>query len=101
MSKKKLVLDHPRAFQPKFTPGPWAFERETVFAEGGALAHVLGYGRICCAAKTNEEVRANAALITAAPALLEALKGVLAIADRKTKAFDTAWAAIDKAEGRS
>lgn len=39
-------------------------------------------------------------LISAAPDLLEALKAVVAIADRKTIEFDKARAAIAKAEGR-
>lgn len=36
----------------------------------------------------------------AAPELLEALKGVVRIADRKTVEFDAAHAAIAKAEGK-
>ncbi len=38
-------------------------------------------------------------LIEAAPDLLKALEGVVAIADRKTKEFDVAHAAIAKARG--
>jgi hypothetical protein len=37
---------------------------------------------------------------SAVPELLAALKGVLAVADRKTKEFDAARAAIARAEGR-
>ena len=42
---------------------------------------------------------ADARLIAAAPDLLEALIEVVAIADRKTDAFDRARAAIAKAHG--
>ena len=41
----------------------------------------------------------NAQLIAAAPCLLEALKGVLRVADRQTSEFDAARAAIAKATG--
>ena len=41
----------------------------------------------------------TAALWAAAPDLLEALKGVVAVADRKTVEFDRARAAIAKATG--
>jgi hypothetical protein len=43
----------------------------------------------------------NARLIAAAPELLEALLGVLRVADRKTVEFDAARAAIAKATGAS
>ena len=42
---------------------------------------------------------AEARLIAAAPDLLEALKGVVRVADRKTDEFDAARAAIVKATG--
>lgn len=48
-----------------------------------------------------ETWRANALLIAAAPELLEALKGVVRVADRKTREFDAARAAIAKAEGKA
>ena len=48
---------------------------------------------------TLETEGANARLIAAAPDLLEALKQVVAIADRKTDVFDRAHAAIAKATG--
>jgi hypothetical protein len=41
----------------------------------------------------------NARLIAAAPELLEALQGVLRVADRQTDEFDAARAAIAKAIG--
>jgi hypothetical protein len=43
--------------------------------------------------------KANARLIAAAPDMLEALQGVLRVADRKTDEFDAARAAIAKALG--
>lgn len=48
----------------------------------------------------NAAQRANARLISAAPELLAALKGVVAVADRKTDEFDAARAAIAKAENQ-
>lgn len=42
---------------------------------------------------------ANANLMAAAPELLEALEGVLRVADRETDEFDAARAAIAKATG--
>ena len=47
-----------------------------------------------------EGIRIAANLIAAAPDLLEALKAVVRIADRKTVEFDAARTAIAKAEGR-
>lgn len=47
------------------------------------------------------ELAANARLIAAAPELLEALQGVLRVADRKTDEFDAARAAIAKALGET
>ncbi|MCY1186174.1 hypothetical protein D9M73_270150 [compost metagenome] len=47
------------------------------------------------------EVMANAALIAAAPDLLEALEAVVRVADRATDEFDMARAAIAKARGKS
>lgn len=44
-----------------------------------------------------EHHRRRARLLAAAPELLSALEGVLAVADRKTQEFDAARAAIAKA----
>jgi len=44
---------------------------------------------------------ADARLIAAAPDLLEALQGVLRVADRATDEFDAARAAIAKATGET
>ncbi|HXJ14353.1 MAG TPA: hypothetical protein VNH19_18915 [Candidatus Limnocylindrales bacterium] len=48
---------------------------------------------------TEQEARANARLIAAAPDLLAALQAVVRVADRKTDEFDAARAAIAKATG--
>lgn len=48
---------------------------------------------------SHERKAARYRLEVAAPDLLEALKGVLRVADRKTAEFDAARAAIAKAEG--
>lgn len=88
----------------KHTPGPWQHsvklsgsENHRGFriwgADGWALADVQP------ADEDGTEGEANARLIAAAPDLLEALKGVLRVADRKTDEFDAARAAIAKAEG--
>lgn len=87
---------------PKTTPGPWsALRRQSdyeIIADGpkgqleiATVHHEAEYGLLPMAG--------NAALIAAAPDLLEALKGVLRVADRKTSEFDAARAAIAKAEG--
>jgi hypothetical protein len=52
-------------------------------------------------APASQESEANARLIASAPDLLEALIEVVAIADRKTDAFDRARAAIAKATGEA
>lgn len=81
----------------KHTPGPWHIDDAS-------------YGQIVCSRTSDVAVvrntgglphHGNARLIAAAPELLEALKAVLLIADRKHDAFDAARAAITKAEGRS
>lgn len=48
---------------------------------------------------TDQESRANAKLMAAAPDLLEALKEVIKISDRNDDAWDKAKAAIAKAVG--
>lgn len=85
-------------------PGPWAcIPRGT---PNGEIATVYNtperWVSIYAPAWVNigdEQVAmANATLIAAAPDLLEALKGVLRVADRATVEFDAARAAIAKAE---
>ena len=82
----------------KHTPGPWntyvndhrsvvvrkMFDDQT---ESNEIAR-------CCSGF------ADARLIAAAPDLLEALKAVVRVADRKTDEFDAARAAIARAEGK-
>ena len=93
----------------KHTPGPWVHSitgsRMTdeysqpfaVFQEGHSNMIAGVFGDV----SGGEEVaRENARLIAAAPDLLEALKGVLRVADRATDEFDAARAAIAKAEGK-
>lgn len=93
----------------KHTPGPW---RVNTCRMGDKLMgwHIAAdeHGSslpVCLSDKyseyrdQDEEIR-NAFLISAAPDMLEALKGVLLVADRQTDEFDAARAAIAKAEGR-
>lgn len=76
----------------KTTPGPWrVMQTGTRWA---VTAEALFRGDVCRAQK-----RADAQLMSAAPDLLEALKAVVAVADRKTVEFDKAHAAIAKATG--
>lgn len=87
------------------TPGPWEAKRltdgdgepyETLY-----MAHIDIEG-VCMvwAPVGHSEQEANAKLIAAAPELLEALKEVVAISDRKHDAWDKAKLAISKAEGK-
>lgn len=81
------------------TPGPWAQY------EGDPLIIVDSYGASLgemSAGSPNvsrSEQIANARLIAAAPELLDALRAVVSVADRKTVEFDLAHAAIAKATG--
>jgi hypothetical protein len=89
-----------------FTPGPWQFAP----THGNMRDKYIQPFGVCEASKENlicgcfgdvaggEDVaEANARLIAAAPDLLAALQEVVAIADRKTDAFDRARAALAKA----
>lgn len=100
----------------KHTPGPW-FPHEPINAKRrdfgvvavrpydpsrGAVRRIAWVGN----AKNHntglqDELRANAYLIAAAPDLLAALKDVVRIADRNTVEFEAARAAISKAESTS
>ena len=83
----------------KHTPGPWGY------AWAGGIALVFQKGEETIASipydDDNEipQVEANARLIATVPELLEALQGVLRVADRATVEFDVARAAIAKATG--
>lgn len=94
----------------KHTPGPWEIDVDTRPVEVCTIYGVPPQGEdgqrfiyvrgaIGDWDATEETNLANAHLIAAAPELLEALKGVLRIADRKTDEFDAARAAIAKATG--
>ena len=86
----------------KHTPGPWEDvgpneegERCIFGGDDSGVAVTIPVGN-----PDMNEARsiANARLIAAAPELLEAIKGVVRIADRNTVEFDAARAAIAKAE---
>lgn len=84
------------------TPGPWTIDfgnhtRTTEIWSGEVIvadvhSHVISPELVS---------HADAQLIAAAPDLLQALKGVVRVADRATVEFDAARAAIAKAEAAS
>lgn len=84
----------------KHTPGPWETNRFHAILGGTEIQYVNGSGRpqvaLACVVEEGSQ-EANARLISAAPELLEALRGVLRVADRATDEFDAARAAIAKA----
>lgn len=71
----------------KATPGPWVVDADDINSHGnlvGIYVSQNGEGRICkafanCLVTTDEELRANAALIAAAPELYAALDSMLAM----------------------
>ena len=91
----------------KTTPGPWQAVPQDMdtghkwfdiwSATYGSVAHISEEAR---SDEGMQFFRGDAQLIGAAPDLLEALKAVVRIADRRTVEFDRARAAIAKAEGR-
>lgn len=94
----------------RHTPGPWhAYEADyqqshetallPIFVVGPGEFHTVAQVRAGCSDDDlPAQTAANARLIAAAPDLLEALKGVIRVADRRTVEFDAAHAAIAKAE---
>ena len=87
----------------KFTPGPWLFRptfNEITDSTFVTIA-MLPTSSSISGKKRKDEIRANGQLLAAAPDLLEALKAVVAVADRKTLEFDLARAAIAKATGEA
>jgi hypothetical protein len=95
--------------QARHTSGPWVVKEEitsSAFRHGVYAAHPDGEGEWICDVDCTmypgrdwQAVHADALLIAAAPELLEALQGVLRVADRKTVEFDAARAVIAKATG--
>ena len=95
----------------KHTPGPWVAEDRVYDGTGAAVIASYDEFTITMPSRgmvvyvtrpvgvSNAETVANARLCAAAPDLLEALKAVVKVADRKTVEFDLARAAIAKAEG--
>ena len=87
----------------KHTPGPWHVAKKTTSmpnlgvycADGKLLATVQRSGSVLSA----ERRAKDAALMAAGPDLLDALLGVLRVADRATVEFDVARSAILKATG--
>lgn len=93
------------------TPGPWEFgSGDNYYVRADAYpknfphrfeSDDLGDYLAYVGNRTHDFGKANARLIAAAPELLEALRAVISVADRKTVEFDLARAALAKAEGRS
>jgi hypothetical protein len=75
------------------TPGPWI-----ALPDGGISSS--DPPQTLAVVMNGEDMTGNAALIAAAPEMLEALKGVVRVADRSTVEFDAARAAIAKAEAK-
>ncbi len=101
------LSDRDEASDEQHTPGPWKVYHallrpqfpgnkiiEVQEANGNAVVRWAGFDDSDRLKRTH---LANARLIAAAPDLLEALRGVLRVADRKTDEFDAARAAIAKA----
>jgi hypothetical protein len=100
------------------TPGPWTAEEEERAQRTGAVVGIYVAqvnprapnglnGRICqaygnCLVTTDDELRANARLIAAAPELLEVCKAALATFEQGTPIDWRALAsAVDNAEGKT
>lgn len=85
----------------KHTPGPWVANNQhagpTVWRVESDASGYPNDGWCVADALHGPEAEANARLIAAAPDLLEALLGVVAVADRATTEFDAARAIIRRA----
>lgn len=71
----------------EYTPGPWSIGNANIKDEAEVGIHGPGeYGLIICDLQSDgydeKTQKANAALIAAAPDLLEALENLLAVADQ-------------------
>jgi uncharacterized membrane-anchored protein len=76
------------------TPGTWTVDRNMIETKDGQVIAQVSY-------EQDGYVRANAALMAAAPELLDALKIMLEVAMNDiTEECDIARAAIARAEGR-
>lgn len=90
----------------KFTPGPWVINKspfEVYNVDHGRLTHEICAGNIMIAALYMAPESQDAALISAAPDLLEALEAVMRAHDLGTHNFnahDLAAKAISKARGQ-
>ena len=84
----------PEIKEVKHTPGPWEACGKAVHAETG---REIVFGGHNTRSGSDEEQRANARLIAAAPELLEALK--VAVSQASWTGITQAHAAIAKAEG--
>lgn len=80
----------------KHNSGPWKITHTAI--NGYRVNDSTGWGVAVVLKDVND--KANARLIAAAPAMLEALKGVIRVADRATVEFDAARAAVSAAEGK-
>lgn len=87
----------------KHTPGPWHTEGQSVVSDNGEMECSITTGKF---QENHEESRANASLIAAAPALLEALKRLcdsLAWEENRSgttySGYESAKAVIVQAEG--
>ena len=94
----------------KHSPAPWNVERLPIQSSGGSCtcwkigpmsACIYDDGRARSAGVSEAENAANALLLAAAPELLEALEGILAITDRDHAAWHKARAACAKAKGEA
>lgn len=97
------------------TPGPWALDDKTgsltwgdvsFGAPVGAGGFVVASHSVVCiprhqAERLTDEHRANGRVIVAAPAMLAALKGLVEVADKRSRVYAAAVEAIAQAEGRT
>lgn len=69
--------------KPKYTPGPWGFEKTAAIYEGEDTRNLLGDGKIIAQRMViidHPEAEANARLIKAAPSLVETMHEIAQLA---------------------